>query len=440
MALSENTIVVGLTGAFGRGSSTFSETLEDSLEFARLKISDLIREEWASRNEDAGGQRKLNTLPRGALQDLGDELRHSEGLPYWVERAVDRIAGSTDVVMQLVLDGIRNPGEVEWLRRRFKNFFLVAIDTGPSERFERLKITDAWKGNSWEDYIRISSRDIEAPQNYGQRVQQCVDLADYVITNDQKQYPPGVKNYFVGKAEDLLNLVQGPYRRPTDMEYFMHLAVTTASGSACLKRQVGAVVIRPGEKRKLGPDKELQEASRPIGVGYNENPDFMQPCYLEYRACFRDIWRSEQWDAINPKKCPHCGSSLTGVKWPYNCPNPACNSGSLLETFFPERAMTKCTAIHAEARAIWAARGPDLRGAHLYCTTLPCFLCAEQILQSGIQQVVYVEPYPDQKSQDLLQDHGVVLRRFEGVKSLAYVRFFGPWRPSAESKHAISST
>ncbi len=99
--------------------------------------------------------------------------------------------------------------------------------------------------------------------------------------------------------------------------------------------------------------------------------------------------------------------------------------------------MTKCTALHAEVRAILAARGRDLRGTHLYSSTFPCFLCSEQILQAGIDHVVYVEPYPDPGSEQLLRQHGVAIRRFHGVKSLAFGRFFDQWRSEAE-RRAVS--
>jgi deoxycytidylate deaminase len=104
---------------------------------------------------------------------------------------------------------------------------------------------------------------------------------------------------------------------------------------------------------------------------------------------------------------------------------------------FPERAMTRCTAIHAEVRAILNAGGEDLGGCHMYATTMPCFLCAEQILQAGITRVVYFEPYPDTDAEVLLREHGVIVTRFEGVKSLAFTRFFGNWRQQAEKEMAM---
>jgi deoxycytidylate deaminase len=198
----------------------------------------------------------------------------------------------------------------------------------------------------------------------------------------------------------------------------MYGAWSTAKASACLKRNVGAVIVKPGSKRPVAIGEEMREATQtaaPVGSGYNENPDWMSPCYQEYRACYRDIWREKTWASMNIEYCPYCKAEIADLAWPYKCPNPECPSaGSLLDTFFPERAMTKCTALHAEARAILSCQSADLTGCHLYCTTFPCFLCAQKILQAGIIRVIYVEPYPDKDSEELLRNHGIEVKRFEG--------------------------
>lgn len=436
MPLEHDTVCIGLTGAFGSGCTTLATALEE-IGFTNIKISDLIRTEWEERRVAEGEQLEvLEGPPRGALQDLGDELRSTVSRSYWVEQAVAFADSGREEVRSLVLDGIRNPAEAEWLRNRFKNFFLVAVDSHPNKRWERLQRTDAWRGRSREYFDAVSARDIEAPEPWGQRVQQCVDAADYLIVNDEDWERPKAEEYLLGKAQDLLGLTQSA-RRPSDDEFFMHLAYGAANGSACLKRNVGAVIVRPGDLRQISSGEDRKSAASVVSVGFNENPSVMLPCFQEYRACFRDIWRKRVWEESGPALCPHCGASLKGVEWPYICPNHDCRTGSLLETMFPERAMTRCTAIHAEVRAIRAASGQNLRGCQMYATTFPCFLCCEQILETGINKVIYFEPYPDKESEGLLRKHGVTVRRFEGVKSLAFLRFFGAWRATAEQLYSL---
>jgi len=64
-------------------------------------------------------------------------------------------------------------------------------------------------------------------------------------------------------------------------------------------------------------------------------------------------------------------------------------------------------------------------------------LCAQKILQAGIIRVIYVEPYPDKDSEELLRDHGIEVKRFEGVKALAFGKFFENWRADAEQRYSL---
>ena len=435
MAVADDVVVFGLTGAFGSGCTTMADALHDKLEFHKIKISDLITEAWRDANE-AEGQRGLLLPPRGALQDLGDHFRRVTTHSYWVRKAVEEAEQDDIDVHNLVLDGIRNPGEIEWLRDRFKEFFLIAIDAPPDMRWLRLQKTDAWKSRSRQEFDEVSARDIEAPEDWGQRVQQCVDLADYVITNDENLELPKARSVLFDRAQDLLKLAKGPSRRPSPDELYMQLAYSSAMASACLKRNVGAVIVEPDATRTVSVKSTLQKSGSPVGIGYNENPDWMEPCFVKYEACYRDLYRQDEFHALNPLVCPKCGTALKNLLWPYKCPNTDCGV-SLLAVFFPDRAMTHCTAIHAEVRAIRSATTTDLSGCTLYATTFPCFLCAEEIIQAGINRLVYVEPYPDRRAEELLESHGVVVVRFGGVKSQAFNRFFGKWRAHAEEQYAL---
>lgn len=74
-------------------------------------------------------------------------------------------------------------------------------------------------------------------------------------------------------------------------------------------------------------------------------------------------------------------------------------------------------AIHAEDNAIAFANknGVDLKGTTLFCTHQPCLNCAIKIVQSGIIEVVYTEPYRLLDGLEYLQSHGVKTERFEDV-------------------------
>lgn len=73
-----------------------------------------------------------------------------------------------------------------------------------------------------------------------------------------------------------------------------------------------------------------------------------------------------------------------------------------------------CYAIHAEQNAIVQAAklGISIDGATMYCTHQPCSICAKLIINSGIVRIVYLNPYPDKLSIEILNEVGVVHERY----------------------------
>jgi dCMP deaminase len=144
---------------------------------------------------------------------------------------------------------------------------------------------------------------------------------------------------------------EGLPSRPTWDEYFLQLARQAATRSTCLRRQVGAVLVRD---------------RRVLATGYNGAPRGVAHC-LEV-GCLRD---------------------QLGIP-----------SGERQEL---------CRAIHAEQNAIIQAaiHGVAVEGATLYCTLQPCILCAKMLINAGVREIYYVEGYPDEFSRQLLDEAGV---------------------------------
>jgi len=136
--------------------------------------------------------------------------------------------------------------------------------------------------------------------------------------------------------------------RPSWDRYFMQIAVLVSSRTTCLRRQVGAVIVK---------DKRL------LSTGYNGAPMGLKHC--AEIGCLRQ---------------------KLGVK-----------SGEKHEL---------CRAIHAEQNAIIQAAtfGVPLLGASIYITHFPCVLCSKMIINAGIKRIVYSQGYPDQMSQDILKE------------------------------------
>jgi dCMP deaminase len=150
-----------------------------------------------------------------------------------------------------------------------------------------------------------------------------------------------------------LTLLDPDRLRPSWDAYFMRLANLASLRANCMKRQVGCVVVR---------DKRV------IATGYNGTPRGLTNC--------------------NAGGCARCN-----------------DTGGLLET---------CLCLHAEENALLEAGRDRIRGGCvLYCNTCPCLTCSVKIVQVGVAEVVYLNPYSmDDASRKVLEDGGVKLRQF----------------------------
>lgn len=148
--------------------------------------------------------------------------------------------------------------------------------------------------------------------------------------------------------------------RPSWDSYFMEIARVVASRSTCLRRQVGAVIVK---KRRI------------LTTGYNGAPSGMKHC--GEIGCLRQI---------------------EGI--------PA---GERHEV---------CRGLHAEQNAIVQAalHGVNIEGGVLYCTHHPCVLCAKMLINAGIKEIVLGADYPDQLAQRMLEEAGVRVRKFVAEK------------------------
>ncbi|MDA7857910.1 dCMP deaminase family protein [bacterium] len=136
-------------------------------------------------------------------------------------------------------------------------------------------------------------------------------------------------------------------------EYFMKITQVVAERSTCLRRKVGAVIVK--EKRILA-------------TGYNGAVTGLAHC--EDAGCLREE-----------------------LKVP---------AGQRQEI---------CRGLHAEANALLfaAVEGTNMEGAVIYCTHQPCILCAKMIIQSGIRRVIFGGEYPDKLALDMFKEANVEL-------------------------------
>ncbi|MDD5496083.1 MAG: cytidine/deoxycytidylate deaminase family protein [Candidatus Omnitrophica bacterium] len=143
-------------------------------------------------------------------------------------------------------------------------------------------------------------------------------------------------------------------QRPTWDEYFLSIADLVSKRSTCLRRKVGAVLVR---------DKKI------LATGYNGAPSKVRHC--SEVGCIREK-----------------------LKIP---------SGERHEL---------CRGLHGEQNAFLQAalHGTSLKGAILYSTTQPCIICAKMIINAGIDEIVIKGDYPDKMSKEMLREAKIRIR------------------------------
>ena len=145
--------------------------------------------------------------------------------------------------------------------------------------------------------------------------------------------------------------------RPAWDEYFMEIAHLVKKRATCLRRQVGAVLVK---------DKNI------LATGYNGTPSGIEHCFT--RGCLRE---------------------QMGIP-----------SGERHEI---------CRGLHAEQNAIIQAakHGTNIDGATLYCTNQPCGICAKMIINAGIKKLIFDDGYPDQLAAEMIKESGLEVVQYK---------------------------
>jgi len=171
--------VIGFTGALGSGCTYLSKGLVQHYNYAYCSLSEAIHE--AAR--EAGEKETTRNL-----QDIGNEVRRRYGRDALVRLALQRLdrslphRESSDGTKGVVVDGIRNAGEVEALRG-FPNFFLISVQAGTGVRKHRT-VDEGIRFDSEDDFLAADSRDQDEQMDCGQQVKECNYQADIIVLNE----------------------------------------------------------------------------------------------------------------------------------------------------------------------------------------------------------------------------------------------------------------
>ena len=170
-------IKIGLVGQIRAGKQEVVNYLKKK-GFLYFSLSDEVREEaW---------RRGIKKFSRKDLQDIGDDLRKRFGVDVLARRIYKKLLKQENG--RMVVDSIRNPAEVRFLRR-WGNFFLVGVKALRRIRYGRvLKAVREGDGKliRWEEFLKADRRDWGVGQkNFGQQVGKTMAEADFVIRNNK---------------------------------------------------------------------------------------------------------------------------------------------------------------------------------------------------------------------------------------------------------------
>lgn len=260
--------------------------------------------------------------------------------------------------------------EIEWLTEGF-----VELETDPFIK-ETLRIQDC--------KIRFSVNDLDfLTYNYFNKIEIVVkDLGEYInistysIDNERlcrgknftilfslfdihrgldhiRMTPKILNNLHVVKAlsqYDFITTEEVEEKRENWDTYFMNIAEAASTRSTCIRRKVGAVLVKNNAI---------------ISTGYNGAPKGLTHCIDNEEICLRNKFNIE--------------------------------SGKQLDI---------CRAVHAEQNTIIQANnlGVNTEGATIYVNTFPCLTCAKMLINAGIKRVVYSNVYSDKLSKLILEE------------------------------------
>lgn len=134
---------------------------------------------------------------------VGNDLRAAHSPSYIVEQLY---AQAQDSKKNAIIESIRAPGEVEalnelsWENKGKGNFYLFAIDADPKIRYERILIRNNESDHvSYEKFIDDEKKEMENTDPNKQNISKCMQLADYVFTNN------GTLEELHKQIEDVIN-------------------------------------------------------------------------------------------------------------------------------------------------------------------------------------------------------------------------------------------
>ena len=174
-------LIIGLSGTIAGGKGTVKEILEQKYSTISFSLSDAIRDEARKRGMDTN---------RDNLIAIGNELRSKEGSDALARRISEKVDSSIKKDTEIaIVDSIRAPGEIEFLRQKYRDkFLLLFVDAPIKIRYERA-VARSREGEhklSFQEFKRQDDEGLGKNQPaWGNNLTECRRISDFIIINKE---------------------------------------------------------------------------------------------------------------------------------------------------------------------------------------------------------------------------------------------------------------
>lgn len=400
--------------------------VEERGEDKRIKHLQTIANEVRARTMDGG------VLARAAIAEIRELRMKRTGHP-------DRPASDC----AFIIDQLKHPEEARVLKRTYGDaFYLIGGHASRRNRVEALarsiaeSVSQPGQDSQYQGRASdLIETDDKSTNSFGQNMRDTYPQADILVDMNPM--------HGESKVSRFVELAFGhPFHTPTPEEYAMYIASAVSLRSSDENRQVGAAIV----DITSGADGVSNVNVRAVGM--NEVP----------RAGGRFYWDGESPDCRDQALLPNDRAQnikigilaeLMGRVRQKGWLGGGLGNGDdseLAQSLLADLKGTQFMGIgefsrpvHAEMAAIIDAsrRGVSIEGCSIYVTTFPCHNCTKHIIAAGLKRVVYLEPYPKSRANDLYREeleldsadgsekeHKVVFSAYSGVAPRQYGNLF----------------
>lgn len=404
-------LVIGLVGAVGTNLDLLKISLTEMLKAYSYDVEEIRISKAIIREFRKIPKSDNNYTTANELMTAGNYLREksennailSMAVTALISKLRDKDESNTPKPRYrkaYIIHSLKHPDEVNLLREVYTNgFYLIGVYANEKRRKNYLI---EHKYMSDIEASKLIVRDSDENEKWGQHTRDTYELSDFFVNFDN--------NYdrITNHLWRFFDLIFGkPNVSPTFDEYAMSMAYSASLRSADLSRQVGAVLTKNNMILTTGAndiptfggglywpqiiDDKIQDidGGRDYMLGYDSNAN-------EKNIIIADILEKIS-DAINNSKTQEILNQKKEIE-------------DIISTSLYKSKIKDITeygrVVHAEMEAILSCARSETNTYRttLYCTTFPCHNCAKHIVASGVEKVVYIEPYPKSKAFDFHKD------------------------------------